>query len=324
MVPAEAKELDMNLGLIISIVIAVLAFIGMPALTEGFFTNALGRQKRLDYVANMGIKTKKNKKKKSLIDRENIFNLIRVSDSFRTNIELSGLAVRPEEFIITWFLSVFTIGIITFTFTSDILRTVVVTLLVLILPPMYINYMVGRRRKLFQLQLGDALMIIANALRSGFSFAQALSSVSESLSDPIGTEFSVVAREVQLGVEIEEALLGVADRMKSDDLRLLTTAVVVQQQVGGNLSEILDTLSETIRERQKILRTVRTLSAQGKMSGIVVGIIPLVLLATFSVMSPDYVEPMFKTTLGHIILGFAATLQLIGFLVIRKMVDIKL
>ena len=270
MVPAEAKELDMNLGLIISIVIAVLAFIGMPALTEGFFTNALGRQKRLDYVANMGIKTKKNKKKKSLIDRENIFNLIRVSDSFRTNIELSGLAVRPEEFIITWFLSVFTIGIITFTFTSDILRTVVVTLLVLILPPMYINYMVGRRRKLFQLQLGDALMIIANALRSGFSFAQALSSVSESLSDPIGTEFSVVAREVQLGVEIEEALLGVADRMKSDDLRLLTTAVVVQQQVGGNLSEILDTLSETIRERQKILRTVRTLSAQGKMSGIVV------------------------------------------------------
>ena len=100
--------------------------------------------------------------------------------------------------------------------------------------------------------------------------------------------------------------------------------MIVQQQVGGNLSEILDTLAETIRERQKIIRTVKTLSAQGKMSGIVVGIIPLVLLATFSVMSPEYVAPMFKTTLGHIILFFAATLQIIGFLVIRKLVDIKL
>lgn len=314
----------MSLSIIISIIIAVLAYIGMPALIESFFTSTLSRQKRLDYIAAMGLKTKKNKKKKSLIDKENVFNLIRVSDSFRTNIELSGLAVRPEEFIVTWFLSVFTVGIITFTFTSDILRTIVLTLLVLVLPPMYINHMVSRRRRLFQLQLGDALMIIANGLRSGFSFTQAMASVSESLSDPIGTEFAVVSREVQLGVEIEEALLGVADRMKSDDLRLLTTAVVVQQQVGGNLSEILDTLAETIRERQKIIRTVKTLSAQGKMSGIVVGIIPLVLLATFSVMSPEYVAPMFKTTLGHIILFFAATLQIIGFLVIRKLVDIKL
>lgn len=314
----------MSLSLIISIVIAVLVFIGMPALIEGFFTTAMGRQKRLDYIASIGLKVKKNKKKKSLIDRENVFNLIRVSDSFRSNIELSGLSVRPEEFIITWFLSVFTVGIITFTFTSDILRTVVVTLLVLILPPMYINFMVARRRKLFQLQLGDALMIIANGLRSGFSFTQALANVSESLSDPIGTEFTVVSREVQLGVEIEEALLGVADRMKSDDLRLLTTAVVVQQQVGGNLSEILDTLSETLRERQRIIRTVKTLSAQGKMSGIVVGLIPLVLLVAFSIMSPEYVEPMFKTTPGHLILTLAAVLQIIGFLVIRKLVDIKL
>ena len=107
--------------LVISAIIAVLAFIGLPYVIENIFITSLAKQKRLDYITGMGNTTKKNKKKKSLINSENLFNLIRISDSFRNNILLSGVNVRPEEFILIWFLSIFTLGIITFTFTVDII-----------------------------------------------------------------------------------------------------------------------------------------------------------------------------------------------------------
>ena len=310
--------------LVISAIIAVLAFIGLPYVIENIFITSLAKQKRLDYITGMGNTTKKNKKKKSLINSENLFNLIRISDSFRNNILLSGVNVRPEEFILIWFLSIFTLGIITFTFTVDIIRTVIVILVAVFMPPMYINLRVGQRRNLFQVQLGDALMIIANALRSGFSFAQALGSVSESLADPIKTEFSIISREVQLGIDIEEAMLGVAERMQNDDLRLLTTAVVVQQQVGGNLSDILDTLAKTIRERQKIKRFVKTLTAQGRMSGLIVGAVPVLLLVAFTFFNPIYMAPIYNTFKGHITLAVCGVLQTIGSLIIRKMVNLKL
>ena len=197
-------------------------------------------------------------------------------------------------------------------------------LVAVFMPPMYINLRVGQRRNLFQVQLGDALMIIANALRSGFSFAQALGSVSESLADPIKTEFSIISREVQLGIDIEEAMLGVAERMQNDDLRLLTTAVVVQQQVGGNLSDILDTLAKTIRERQKIKRFVKTLTAQGRMSGLIVGAVPVLLLVAFTFFNPIYMAPIYNTFKGRITLAVCGVLQTIGSLIIRKMVNLKL
>ncbi|MDO4788856.1 MAG: type II secretion system F family protein [Johnsonella sp.] len=308
---------------ILSLSMAVFTFCIIYLLFCKLVEGRLNLHRRLDYVAEIAESERRNKKKRGG-KKEELFRFVRVSRSFRENILLSGINMKPEEFILTWFVGVFLIAIITFTFTTNIIRTLALTVLAVLIPPLYIKHKIKQKRALFQVQLGDSLMILANALRSGFSFSQALSSASLSMPEPLGTEFATVVKEMQIGVGVEESLLKVAEKMKSEDLKLLATAVVVQQQVGGNLSEILDTLALTIRNRMAVLRTVKTLTAQGKASGLLVGGLPIFLLIAISFISPDYIQPLFGTLIGKMILAGAALMQTIGFLIIRKMIDIKL
>ena len=118
--------------------------------------------------------------------------------------------------------------------------------------------------------------------------------------------------------------MSIADKMKSMDLKLLTTAVVVQQKVGGNLSEIMDTIAQTVRDRQAVARMVKTITAQGRISGIVVGALPIFLLIAITMLNAAYMNPLFKTDLGRIILVICAVMEISGFLIIMKIVDVKL
>lgn len=308
---------------ILSLSIAVFVFSAIYLLLCKLNEGRLQLDRRLDYVAEIAEYGRRKKKKKAGRN-EKIFRFVRVSRSFRESIILSGINMKPEEFILTWLVGVFVVAIVVFTFTTNIIRMMSLTVLAIIIPPIYIKYKIKEKRTLFQAQLGDALMILANALRSGFSFSQALNSASTSMPDPLGAEFSMVVKELQLGVELEESMLRVAEKMQSEDLKLLATAVIVQQQVGGNLSEILDTLSVTIRNRMAVARMVRTLTAQGKASGFLVGALPIFLLIGISFSNPDYIQPLFGTLIGNILLGIGAFMQITGFLIIRKMIDIKL
>ena len=203
-------------------------------------------------------------------------------------------------------------------------RSSVLVLIGIAAPPIYLMFSISRRRAIFEAQLGDALMILSNALKAGFSFQQALGSVSRNLPDPIGGEFAVAVREQQLGADLETTLMSIADKMKSMDLKLLTTAVVVQQKVGGNLSEIMDTIAQTVRDRQAVARMVKTITAQGRISGIVVGALPIFLLIAITMLNAAYMNPLFKTDLGRIILVICAVMEISGFLIIMKIVDVKL
>ena len=192
-----------------------------------------------------------------------------------------------------------------------------------ILGLMLLDISIKRRQKAFTNQLGDMLTMVANALRAGFSFMQAFELIAREMDAPIGREVQKVVNEVNVGVTLETALENMQKRVESPDFELVVTAVLIQRQVGGNLAQILDTISGTIQERVRMRREVMALTAQGRMSGIVLALLPVALGVFLTTVSPDYMRPLFEETTGQIAIGVAVVMEIIGFLVIRKIVDIK-
>ena len=183
---------------------------------------------------------------------------------------------------------------------------------------------IRRRRKKFTNQLGDMLTMVANALRAGFSFMQAFELISREMDAPMGREVQLVVNEVNLGNTLESALDNMQRRVASPDFELVVTAVLIQGQVGGDLASILDTISETIAERVRMRREVMTLTAQGRASALVVSCIPIGLAAAVSILNPNYLKPLIETELGRMFIVAAVILQLIGFIVIHRIVDIEI
>lgn len=182
---------------------------------------------------------------------------------------------------------------------------------------------IRRRRKKFTNQLGDMLTMVANALRAGFSFMQAFELISREMDAPMGREVQLVVNEVNLGNTLESALDNMQHRVASPDFELVVTAVLIQRQVGGDLASILDTISETIAERVRMRREVMTLTAQGRLSGIVLAILPFAMAGILTFIKPDYLKPLLEDELGRIIIGVAIVSELIGIFFIKKITDIR-
>lgn len=187
----------------------------------------------------------------------------------------------------------------------------------------FVQRRITKRLDNFQRQLADCLSLVANSLRAGFSFLQTMEIISREMEPPMSSEFERVMRDTSLGKSLDEALHDMDERVGSADFSLVITAVLIQQQVGGNLATILDTIRNTISERIRIRREVNTLTAQGKMSGIVLACIPVALALFFYVSSPEYLEPLLTTDIGKMAIIGALFLVIVGFAIIRKIVDIK-
>ena len=196
------------------------------------------------------------------------------------------------------------------------------------------RFWLGRRKSgrlnSFNKQLPDTITLIANALRAGSSFLQAIEMVVRESRPPISTEFGRVIREVNLGLPFDQALENMVRRVRSDDLELMATAISIQHTVGGNLAEILDSIAFTIRERVRIKGEIRTLTAQQRMSGYVVGFLPIGLAGFLFIIAPGFMAPMFDKSVsimglpaGIIILAFGGFMMFLGFMAIRKIVDIE-
>ncbi|MFP5501114.1 MAG: type II secretion system F family protein [Candidatus Sericytochromatia bacterium] len=182
----------------------------------------------------------------------------------------------------------------------------------------------GRRTNKLAEQLPDALMLMATAIKSGLGFQQALQMVGEEGAAPISEEFRRFASDLALGLPIDEALVRLQGRMGSVDAEMLASALLVQRQTGGNLSEILINLHHTIRDRQNVIGQVRTLTAQGKMSGVVLTALPVVLAVAVYGMNPTYMGVLFVDPRGQMMLGVMAVLMIIGGFAIRKIATITL
>ncbi len=188
----------------------------------------------------------------------------------------------------------------------------------------FVQRRVSRRLNNFQRQLADCLSLVANSLRAGFSFLQTMEIISREMEPPMSTEFERVMRDTSLGKSLDEALHDMDERVGSADFSLVVTAVLIQQQVGGNLATILDTIRETISERIRLRREIGTLTAQGRATGIILACIPIALFMFFYLTSPEFIKPLLTTSIGHLAIGAAAVMEIIGFIIITKIVDIKI
>lgn len=192
-----------------------------------------------------------------------------------------------------------------------------------LLPLLALKFAVKRRRGKFSTQLVDALALIANAIKAGVGLMQAIDQAAGQLEAPIADEFRNTLRDIRLGATPDDAFAALNQRVGSDDLDIVLTAIIVQRTTGGNLAEILENVAATMRERIRIRGEIKTLTAQQQLSGYLVAGVPIALLGIFHVVSPNYVTPLFSTTAGHAMLAVGGVLQVIGFLVIRKIVNIE-
>ena len=193
-----------------------------------------------------------------------------------------------------------------------------------ILGLMFLNIYIKRRQKAFTNQLGDMLTMVANALRAGFSFMQAFELIAREMDAPVGREVQKVVSEVNIGIDLDTALENMQKRVNSPDFELVVTAVLIQRQVGGNLAQILDTISETINERIRMRREVMALTAQGRASGVILALLPVGVAAAMMVINPGYLQPLFTETIGRFCVVGAIVLEVIGYIVIQKVVQIKI
>src|SRR5688572_30223858 len=192
-------------------------------------------------------------------------------------------------------------------------------------PRIYVSRQTSQRLVRFENQLPDTLGLWVNALRSGFSVLQAMEAISRDAPEPTATEFKRVVQEVQLGIDVEDALEHLLARVESDDLDLVVTAVNIQREVGGNLAEILETISHTVRERVKIKGEIRVLTSQGRATGYLISGLPIAVALFLSVIQPGFMNPMFESrTCGWPMLGIGLALIGMGMAAIQKIVNIEI
>ena len=179
-----------------------------------------------------------------------------------------------------------------------------------------------RRRSKFNDQLPEALATMSNALRAGFSISQAFESVVDQGEKPMSEEFAILQQQLRIGMSFEDALSSMSDRVGSEDLTLVTTAILISRKTGGNVTEIFDKISDTIRARQKIARKVRTLTAQGRMQGLLVSAMPFILGIAMVMLKPDMMIPFLCSLTGVVSVAVVLVLITIGWLIIRKIIKI--
>ena len=200
----------------------------------------------------------------------------------------------------------------------------VAALLAAALPLIYVMFVRKSRHKKFAAQMPDALELVARALRSGHSLASGLHVVVEEMPEPISKEFSMAYEEQNLGIPLELALKNMLKRVPNMDLKFFVTAVAIQRSAGGDMAEILDKLSHLIRERFKILGQVQALTGEGRISGVVLMALPVATFLAIYYINPGYIEPLFEDPRGRMMIGVATVLQVVGAVVIKKIVNIKI
>lgn len=261
----------------------------------------------------------KNKKR----EKRTTLKFIRIPEKVRSDILASGIQLRVEEFVMIWISLVLFPPLLIYIFSANWLFSILVMIIMSLLPTMYVKMKRKQRLNLFGEQLGDALPLISNGLRSGFSFEQAIAAVARDMPDPVAQEMTRVCRELALGMSLENALNSLTERMENGDMELLTSAVLIQRKAGGNLADILDTVSNTIRERVRLKSHVKTLTAQGRYSGILIGGIPVFMFVALSAISPDYMSVFYTTLYGAALLAIVIVLEVTAFVVIKKMITLE-
>ncbi|WP_051120182.1 type II secretion system F family protein [Bacillus sp. 1NLA3E] len=245
------------------------------------------------------------------------------STKWEQKLEAANLPLRTEEFMAIRLLAGIGLGGTAAILNMPLFIITVSAILATFLPHFYVKRKIAQRLARCTTQLPQALGTMATSMKSGYSFLQSMQVIAQEVPDPIGTEFKKTLREINLGVPLEEAFENLQTRLPTDDIKIVANAIIIQRSTGGNLTQILDTIQETITDRVRIKEELRALTAQGKMSAWIISLLPVILGFILNIMNPEYFHPMLTQPLGWTMLGVGAVSGIIGWFVIQKIVNIE-
>ncbi|MFZ3577014.1 type II secretion system F family protein [Virgibacillus sp. DJP39] len=271
-------------------------------------------EKKIRLKLNLN-RTKINIRKKLLTKAKN--NKLEIS------LYRAGVPLKPEEYVMFQWIAVALGAGILYLFVESIIIMPIGGIVGFLIPRFILKKKESDKAKAFNDDLPEMISSVVGALKSGFSFPQALTSVMEEAKTPMKEELGTVLREMQYGTAMEEALNNLKERMPSDDLDLMIQAIIIQRQVGGNLATVLEKIVQTIRDRIKIQGQIATLTAQGRLSGMVIGLLPVILGLVLYLIQPDYIGVLFSHPIGLILVAIAIVSCTIGFFLIRKLTTIE-
>lgn len=275
---------------------------------------------RVRALFDLGSDESANKRANKQTARKNPLKLEEIADE----LYVAGVALRAEEFITIWILTGVVIPAIALFLGAPTTVCIGLVIIGAGAPITWVSIKKNKRLVLLGAQLSDALSIICNALRVGQSFQSALKNVAEEMEEPISREFMRVYRETQYGMPLETSLARLVSRTKNPDLELVCSTVIIQRQIGGNLAVILQNISDTINQRIRLRGEIRTMTSAGRMSGYIIGALPAFIILLLMFINPGYIEMFFTTESGRIMLVVSAVLEVIGFSMVNKIVNIKL
>lgn len=265
---------------------------------------------------------------------DNLLDQRGIASGIRSQLRKADLKLTVSEYLLLHLAAGGVLGLFGY-LTRGVATAVVAFVVGLFAPRIYVSIRKSRRLKAFESQLGDILNLWVNSLRAGYSVPQAMTTVADEAPSPASDEFKRVVAELQIGIPMEVALNNMLARIESEDLDLVFTAVNIQREVGGNLAEILEKISHTIRERIRIKGEIRALTASGRATGTLIGLLPFGLIVLLMFLNPDYILLLFKgpplgayisesipIPCGWPILALIVILEAIGMAVIQRIVDI--
>lgn len=292
----------------------------------------LGRVTSDGYESFLDIEAEEDKpiveeKSKALSALNNILEDRSFGKNWRRKLARADLKLTVAEFAMLHVVGViagFAIGYFIL-FSADIIFSIITAFMGFLAPRIYVSRTISKRLIEFEKQLPDTLGLWVNALRAGYSVLQSMEAIAKDAAEPTQTEFRRVVQEVQLGIDLSDALEHLLERVESDDLDLVITAVNVQREVGGNLAEILEVISSTIRERIKLKGEIRVLTSQGRITGYLISFLPIGLAMFLNVINPGYMGQMFSNrACGWPMIGAGLALIGIGAAIIQKIIDIEI
>ena len=244
------------------------------------------------------------------------------SASLDERLEQAGMPVLAGEFVALTVLCAVVGAVVAAVLLTNIVFILLIAGLAALIPYFWVVRSQRKRQNLLVDQLADTLSILASSLRAGYSFLQALDTVSKEIGEPSAAEFQRVVAEIRLGRPIDDALSAMAMRINSPDLKWAVIAINVQRQVGGNLAEVLDIVANTVRERAYIRRQINVLSAEGRLSVAILASLPFFILLYMAIVNPRYINPLFTTTLGIALLVAGLAWMGLGIFIMSRMVKI--
>ena len=285
-------------------------------------------EKRLDQYATREVEMMEQRKKgkgddSGLAGRLNRALTARGStNDVSTQLARADLKIKVSEYMLLNVSSVLVFFLLGYAVFRSLFLAIAAAAFGYFAPRMYVSHRIRQRLNAFNDQLSDSINLLGNSLRSGYSLLQSMETVSKELGPPLAVEFSRVVQEIGLGLSTEQALGNMLRRIQSDDLDMLVTAINVQHEVGGNLAEILETIGHTIRERVRIKGEIRVLTAQQMITAYLISFLPVGLGLVLYMINHDYIGLLFSEPCGWIQVAIAATIIIVGFVIIRKIVDI--